>query len=78
MIHSSCLNLEARKAVRQLTTLEIETLSLIAQGASNREIANKLELSHEAVSVTRDSLMRKLDARCTADVVWAAITAGVE
>lgn len=45
----------------QLTDREIEVLSLISQGFSNKEIGDKLFISHRTVDTHRTNLMKKLD-----------------
>lgn len=51
----------------QLTEREIEILSLIAQGYSNKEIGDKLFISHRTVDTHRTNLMKKLDVN---NIAW--------
>lgn len=46
-----------------LTRRELETLQVIAQGASNREVASKLRISEGTVKVHVKNLLKKLQAK---------------
>jgi two-component system nitrate/nitrite response regulator NarP len=47
----------------QLTRRELQTLQVIAQGASNREVASKLRISEGTVKVHVKNLLKKLQAK---------------
>jgi FixJ family two-component response regulator len=51
-------------------------LELIARGKTNREIAADLGLSVRAVEDRRARLMRKMDAKSVADLVWVRSVQG--
>lgn len=53
----------------QLTDREIEILGLIAQGYSNKEIGDKLFISHRTVDMHRTNLMTKLDVSNIAGLI---------
>jgi DNA-binding NarL/FixJ family response regulator len=59
-----------------LTTREREVLKLIAEGNSNREIADLLFISIRTVENHRASIMRKLNIRKPTDLVKYAISKG--
>ena len=59
-----------------LTTREREVLKLIAEGKSSKEIAGLLFISIRTVQHHRANIMRKLNARKTADLVRYAIRKG--
>jgi DNA-binding NarL/FixJ family response regulator len=59
-----------------LSDREREVMKLIAQGLRNREIAEKLSLSHKTVEKHRTNLMRKLGLRTAAAVAAYAISNG--
>lgn len=59
-----------------LTGQEKKVLQRIAEGQSNKEIAEHLKLSINTVRVHRTNLMRKLDIHKQADLVRYAIKAG--
>ena len=59
-----------------LTMREREILKLIAEGASNREIADLLYISIRTVENHRANIMRKLNIRQTAKLVKYAIRKG--
>ncbi|MDE3248252.1 MAG: response regulator transcription factor [Bacteroidota bacterium] len=52
---------------------ELEVLQLIVQGFINQEIAEQLKISVNTVDTYRKSLLQKMDARNTADLVRIAI-----
>ena len=60
-----------------LTPREREVLKLIAEGKSNKEIAQILELSVKTVDVHRTNLMKKLDIHDVATLVKFAIKKGL-
>jgi len=60
-----------------LTPRELEVLQLICSGLSNREIAEKLELSVNTVAVHRANIMHALGVHKTAELVVYAITNGL-
>jgi DNA-binding NarL/FixJ family response regulator len=60
-----------------LTEREIEILKLIAQGFSNKEIGDRLFISHRTVDTHRTNLMRKLDAKNIAGLIRYAMRAGL-
>lgn len=53
----------------QLTDREIEILSMIAQGYSNKEIGDKLFISHRTVDTHRTNLMKKLEVNNIAGLI---------
>jgi two-component system, NarL family, response regulator NreC len=56
-----------------LTTREREVLQLAAEGHSNNEIANRLEISPRTAETHRANLMRKLRLRTHTDLIKYAI-----
>jgi DNA-binding NarL/FixJ family response regulator len=62
--------------LESLTTREREILKLIAEGKSNKEIADLLFISIRTVEHHRANLMEKLNLKKTADVVKYAIYKG--
>jgi DNA-binding NarL/FixJ family response regulator len=63
--------------LKKLTGREKQVLQLIAQGKSNKEIANLLDLSVNTVSVHRANLMEKMNIHRTAELVLFAIRKGL-
>ncbi len=59
-----------------LTPKEREVLERIARGATNKDIAADLGLSVRAVEDRRARLMKKMDARSVADLVWVISATG--
>ncbi len=64
-------------ALGQLTARERQVLVGIAQGQTNREIAQQLGISHRTVETHRESLMRKLEVRTVAGLTRLALEAGL-
>lgn len=60
-----------------LTEREREVLQMIAEGRTNREIADLLQLSIKTVQTHRAHLMEKLDAHDRTDLVKYAIQHGI-
>ncbi len=56
---------------------ERQVLVGIAQGQTNREIAQQLGISHRTVETHRESLMRKLEVRTVAGLTRLALEAGL-
>ena len=61
----------------ELTAREREVLTLVAEGHSNREIADLLRLSRKTVESHRHNLMVKLDFHSAADLVKHAVREGM-
>lgn len=60
-----------------LTEREVEILRCIAEGMSNKEIGDKLFISHRTVDTHRTNLMQKLDVHNVAGLVRIAIQHGL-
>lgn len=60
-----------------LTEREIEIVRLIAEGLSNKEIGDKLFISHRTVDTHRTNLMQKLGVHNIAGLVRLAIREGL-
>jgi DNA-binding NarL/FixJ family response regulator len=58
---------------RALTPRQKEILRLVAQGLTNREIAEHLEISVRTVEVHRFNLMRRLKVRNVAQLLRQAL-----
>ena len=68
---------ETRTALDTLTTREREVLKMVAQGRSNKVIAQDLNLSVKTVEKHRSGVMRKLDLRNVAMLTSYAISNGI-
>lgn len=65
---------EAQKKLREeLTEREVEILKLIAEGLSNKEIGEKLFISHRTVDTHRTNLMKKIEVNNIAGLIRYAI-----
>lgn len=60
-----------------LTERELEVLNYLMQGFTNREIADKLTVTHHTVKAHVASIIRKLDAKNRLDVAMIAQTHGI-
>lgn len=65
------------KQLANLTSREMETLKLIAEGNANKQIAAELDISIQTVEKHRSSLMRKLKINDTKTLTRYAISTGV-
>jgi DNA-binding NarL/FixJ family response regulator len=77
VLTESILNSPLRKAREEvvcLTSRESEVLDCIVQGNSNKVIAEVLFISTRTVDTHRTNIMKKLNARNTADLVRIAIS----
>jgi two-component system, NarL family, nitrate/nitrite response regulator NarL len=61
----------------ELTDREIEILKLVAEGLSNKEIGDRLFISHRTVDTHRTNLMTKLNVHNVAGLVRFAIQNGL-
>lgn len=68
---------EQHPSLKELTKREKEILKLIAQGYSNKSIADKLFISIKTVDSHRTHLMQKLDIHNTAGLTRFTIQAGL-
>lgn len=68
---------EGSELLAQLTEREIEILKLISEGFSNKEVGEKLFISHRTVDTHRTNLMQKLDVHNVAGLVRVAIQEGL-
>jgi FixJ family two-component response regulator len=60
-----------------LTPREKQVLSLVVTGKLNKQIAGEIGVSEITVKVHRGQVMRKMDARSLADLVWMAGSLGL-
>jgi len=61
----------------QLTTRELEILSFIVKGFSNKQIGYELDISKRTVDTHRTNIMKKMDAKNTAMIVKEAMDRGL-
>jgi two-component system response regulator NreC len=66
-----------KTTVNGLTPREFEVLSVLAEGLSNDEIADKLAISRHTVARHRENLMRKLNLHNRSELVKYAIRKGL-
>ena len=65
------------QSLSDLTAREQEVLTLLADGDSNAEIAEKLSISPKTVSRHRENIMRKLNLHSRTELVKYAIRKGI-
>ena len=64
------------RRLESLTTRERQVLDLILEGASNKVIAARLEISPRTVEIYRANVMSKMRADSLSDLIRSTITAG--
>ena len=60
-----------------LTDREVEILKLIAQGLTNKEIGEKLFISHRTVDTHRTNLQKKLNVKNIAGLIRFTYESGI-
>ena len=60
-----------------LTRKELQVLTLIAEGNSNKQIANQLSISDQAIKNHVSAILRKINANYRAHAVFIAIRDGL-
>ena len=68
---------DRRAAAPEITGKELETLRLVAEGHTNREIAETLAVSEVTVKVRLTGIFTKLGARDRVDAVNRAVERGL-
>ncbi|WMY53602.1 response regulator transcription factor [Escherichia coli] len=77
-VHMDCEKISSRySSDNQLTNRESEILQLIADGKTNKEIANFLQLSRKTVETHRLNIMKKLDVHSGIELIETALRMGV-
>ena len=66
-----------KDSLNDLTPREQEVLALLAEGATNAEIAEKLVISPKTVARHRENIMRKLNMHSRTELVKYAIRKGI-
>lgn len=67
----------ARKRVEALSQRERDVLVGVAEGESNKEIANRLGISPRTVEIHRGNMISRLNARSTADAIRIGFCSGL-
>jgi DNA-binding CsgD family transcriptional regulator len=57
-----------------LTVRERQVLALVGLGLTTKEIADRLCLSHHTIESHRKNMLRKWDAKNSAELLWKAST----
>jgi len=73
----SLLGKDASNFVTPLTNREKQILTLIANGNTNKQIANNLEISEQTIKNHVSAILRKLNANDRAHAVVVAIRCGL-
>jgi DNA-binding NarL/FixJ family response regulator len=73
----SYLSKAPRPDAGQLSVREMETLELLAEGKSNKEIAEALHLSVKTVETHRSHVMKKLNLRNKGELMRYAVRKGI-
>lgn len=67
----------ARQRLERLTAREIQVLTGLAGGQTNRDIAHRLQISPRTVEIHRSNMLRKIQAPKSADAIRLAIEANL-
>lgn len=67
----------ARKSPSGLSKRELQVLELVAQGLTNNEISERLEISPKTVARHRERIMNRLDLHSSAALIKFAIRSGL-
>ncbi len=68
---------ELPQEIKDLTEREIEILKLVAEGYSNKEIGERLFISHRTVDTHRTNLMKKMNVHNVAGLIRFALKSGL-
>lgn len=77
MLDTSERRQEARQRIQQLTRREQEVMQLAINGASDKEIARSLNISHRTVEKHKSSLMHKTGSTKLIDLIKLAAESGL-
>jgi FixJ family two-component response regulator len=75
--HVDEATVQAKLAVKRLSSREREVLQAIAEGCNSREIGEKLGISPRTVEIHRANMINKLQAKNSPDAVRIAIDSGL-
>jgi len=64
-------------SIRNLTGRELEILQLIAEGLTDKRIAEELSISNKTASTHRKHMLKKMNVKNTAGVVIYALKNGI-
>jgi DNA-binding CsgD family transcriptional regulator len=64
--------------MKLLTNKEKQVLSLVSSGLTTKEIAGKLNISHHTVESHRKNLLRKCQAKNSAELIQKSWTVALE
>lgn len=68
----------ARGLIAQLTRREKQVLECMANGLTNREIGQTLDISQRTVEIHRANLLRRMSVQHSSEAIRIAIEAGIE
>jgi DNA-binding NarL/FixJ family response regulator len=74
---AEAINGENGQASKKLTEREREVLAMIAEGQSNKEMANHLGVGVRTIETHRERVMNKLDIHSVAGLTKYAISNGI-
>lgn len=68
---------EMKMLIRQLSTKDLDVLRKLANGQSNREIAETMGLSEKTVEYHRSNILKKLGVKSMLEAIRMAISLGI-
>ena len=69
--------LERDQKKEQISDRELEILECISRGLTNQDISEKLFLSQHTIETHRKNILRKLDAKNTAELIRISVEKGL-
>jgi len=75
-VDASAARVRVQKRIASLTAREKQVLDLIMEGASNKVIAQTLEISPRTVEIYRANVMSKMRADSLSELIRVTLTAG--
>lgn len=75
---TKALQRKAQRRIERLTRRQRDVLALIAQGATSREIGERLGLSHRTVEIHRAAMIKRLETDSTTQALFVAFESGLD
>jgi DNA-binding NarL/FixJ family response regulator len=77
LISAGLISTNGKSEIESLTPREVETLEMLAEGLSNKQIAARLHISEHTIKFHVNSILGKLDAGTRTEAVIRALRRGL-